>query len=370
MRIFPAPLLPFLALLISLPIVVSLCSRNRAVIFNFGDSNSDTGGLTAGLGLEAGYPYGRAFFRRPTGRASDGRLVIDFLCEYLDTHYLSPYLDSLEPDFTNGVNFAVCGVATLPKYVSFNLNIQLLQFKRFRNHSLELHSKGITNFFGEEDFKNALYTIDIGQNDLSGSFGALSYAQVIEKIPSFISEIKEAMWAIYLLGGRNFWVHNTGPLGCLPRELAIRDNLNGSDFDEYGCIKSLNDGAKAFNAKLNALCQELRSQMENSTIVYVDIYSIKHDLIANSTSYGFKNPLMACCGYGGAPYNYDPDFDKTCLGTGYTVCEKGIPYISWDGIHYTEAANAIVASKIISTHYSSPPLEFNFFCNSFGISSI
>ncbi|GFQ08129.1 GDSL esterase/lipase lip-4, partial [Phtheirospermum japonicum] len=228
---------------------------------------------------------------------------------------------------------------------------------------------GHTNLFGDDDFKNALYTIDIGQNDLSISFLSFSYAQTIERIPSFISEIKDALWAIYQLGGRNFWVHNTGPSGCLPRELATTNNLNISDFDQYGCIKPFNDGAKVFNAKLNAMCEELRSQMENSTIVYVDVYAIKYDLIANFTYYGFKNPLMAFCGYGGAPYNYGPDFDKTCSGSQYDVCEEGTSYINWDGVHYTEAANAVIASKIISTHYSSPPLEFNFFCNSVATSS-
>ncbi|KAK4389394.1 GDSL esterase/lipase LIP-4 [Sesamum angolense] len=332
-------LLAFLALI---NVVLPQCSTKTPVIFNFGDSNSDTGGFVAGVGLEIAYPYSRAFFRRPTGRASDGRLVIDFLCEYLDTHYLSPYLDSLEPDFTNGANFAIVGASTLPKSIhSFNL--------------------GKTNFLEKHDFENALYTLDIGQNDLSGSFWSLSYAQVIERIPSFISEIKDAMWAIYRVGGRNFWVHNTGPLGCLPRELAIRSNGSAGDYNEYGCLTPLNQGAKAFNAQLEALCEELRSQMENATIVYVDVYSIKYDLVANSTHYGFKNPLMACCGYGGAPYNYDDS--KTCLDSEHTVCEEGRQHISWDGVHYSEAANSIVASKILSTHYSSPPLQFDFFCN-------
>ncbi|KAL0312741.1 UNVERIFIED_CONTAM: GDSL esterase/lipase LIP-4 [Sesamum radiatum] len=333
-------LLAFLALINA--VLPHYSSRKTPVIFNFGDSNSDTGGFVAGLGLDFAYPYGRSFFQRPTGRASDGRLVIDFLCEYLNTHYLSPYLDSLEPDFTNGANFAIVGAASLPKSIhSFNL--------------------GKTNFLEKDDFKNALYTLDIGQNDLSGSFWYLPYAQVIERIPSFISEIKDAMWGIYRVGGRNFWVHNTGPLGCLPRELAIRSNRNDSDYDEYGCMKSLNEGAKAFNAKLEALCEELRSQMGNATIVYVDVYSIKYDLIANSSHYGFKNPLMACCGYGGAPYNYNDN--RTCLDSEHTVCEEGTQHISWDGVHYSEAANAILASKILSTHYSSPPLQFDFFCN-------
>lgn len=54
--------------------------RRKAVIFNFGDSNSDTGGLAAAMGYEFGYPDGRAFFHG-TGRLCDGRLIIDFLCK-------------------------------------------------------------------------------------------------------------------------------------------------------------------------------------------------------------------------------------------------------------------------------------------------
>ncbi|KAL3655602.1 hypothetical protein CASFOL_001388 [Castilleja foliolosa] len=91
----------------------------------------------------------------------------------------------------------------------------------------------------------------IGQNDLMASLDSILYAQVIWKIPSSISEVKDALWAVYQLGGRNFCVHNTGPLGCLPRELATKDKLRSNDFDRFGCIKSFNDDAQAFNAKLN-----------------------------------------------------------------------------------------------------------------------
>ncbi|GFP93598.1 GDSL esterase/lipase lip-4 [Phtheirospermum japonicum] len=343
-----------------LPFVASQCQK-KPVIFNFGDSNSDTGGYSVAMGFNFDYPDARAFFHKPTGRLCDGRLVIDFLCENLKAGYLTPYLDSLEPDFTNGVNFAIAGSSTLPKYVPFSLNVQILQFRRFRNRSLEYQSKGFKNLVGEDDFKNALYTIDIGQNDLTGAFNSLSsYPEIIEKIPTFISEIRDAMLAIYQLGGKNFWVHNTGPLGCLPEKLGSR-KTNATDFDQYGCIKSMNDGAKAFNAKLSDLCQDLRSQMKSSTIVYVDIYSIKYNLIAKSAPYGFKNPLMACCGHGGPPYNYEPSLK--CRDKGYDVCELGSRYISWDGVHYTEAANAIVAGEILTANYSTPSLGLNFFCN-------
>lgn len=43
-------------------------------------------------------------------------------------------------------------------------------------------------------FRDALYMIDIGQNDLADAFAKnLTYAKVIEKIPSVITEIKIAM---------------------------------------------------------------------------------------------------------------------------------------------------------------------------------
>lgn len=47
---------------------------------------------------------------------------------------------------------------------------------------------------GDEDFRRALYVIDIGQNDLADGFKKnLSYAEVIKTIPSVLKEIEIAM---------------------------------------------------------------------------------------------------------------------------------------------------------------------------------
>jgi hypothetical protein len=55
---------------------------NFPAVFNFGDSNSDTGGRVA-AGFESIFPpYGSTFFGGPAGRFCDGRLVIDFLSTY------------------------------------------------------------------------------------------------------------------------------------------------------------------------------------------------------------------------------------------------------------------------------------------------
>jgi hypothetical protein len=65
---------------------------SRPVLFNFGDSNSDTGGMAAAKGWHLTRPEGRAFFPRPTGRFCDGRLTIDFLCESIQSAATLPFL--------------------------------------------------------------------------------------------------------------------------------------------------------------------------------------------------------------------------------------------------------------------------------------
>lgn len=91
-------------------------------------------------------------------------------------------------------------------------------------------------------------------------------------------------------------MHNTGPLGCLPQKLATTAARNAStDYDPVGCLVPLNDAAKEFNRKLSALCDELRSTMTNTTIVYVDVYSVKYNLIANSAKQGtILSPHVTC----------------------------------------------------------------------------
>jgi hypothetical protein len=64
-------------------------------VFSFGDSLTDTGNALhlspTGAGPASRPPYGETFFRRPTGRASDGRLVVDFIGEHrAPTNFAAP----------------------------------------------------------------------------------------------------------------------------------------------------------------------------------------------------------------------------------------------------------------------------------------
>ena len=55
----------------------------------------------------------------------------------MGANLLSPYLDSVKSNFSNGANFAIVGSSTLPKYVPFALNIQVMQFLHFKASLLD-----------------------------------------------------------------------------------------------------------------------------------------------------------------------------------------------------------------------------------------
>nr|XP_011466323.1 PREDICTED: GDSL esterase/lipase At1g54790-like [Fragaria vesca subsp. vesca] len=353
-------------------------SLNYPAVFNFGDSNSDTGELTAGIGFRLPYPYGELYFNASLssgGRFSDGRLIIDFLMGAMNLPFLNPYLDSAGlPSFRNGCNFAAGGATTHPATATsvcpFSFGVQVSQFLRFKARALQLlaaKGKDFENYLPSEDsFQKGLYVFDIGQNDLAGAFYSKTLDQILAFIPTILAQFQLGIQKLYDQGARNFWIHNTGPLGCLTQNVA-KFGTNTSELDEHGCVSAHNQAAKTFNLQLHDLSKKLQGQYSDANVTYVDIFSIKYDLIANYSQYGFQQPIMACCGYGGPPLNYNSRVScgSTRILNGTLVTSKGCSnssvYVNWDGIHYTQAANQFVSSKILTGKYSDPPLSDNIF---------
>ncbi|XP_008235068.1 PREDICTED: GDSL esterase/lipase At1g54790-like [Prunus mume] len=321
-------------------------------VFNFGDSNSDTGGLNAGIAF-------------PIKRFCNGYLIIDYIMNEMDLPFLNPYLDSVgAPSFQTGCNFATGGSTVLPASAAsispFSFGIQVAQFGRFKAKALELLSKDkkLQNVLPFEDnFKQGLYTFDVGQNDLDGAFSLKSEDQVVALIPSIMTEFETGIQKLYNQGARNFWIHNTGPLGCLPRIIATFGK-NPSQLDQFGCVASHNRAATAFNAQLHDLCFKFQRKFPEANVTYINIYKIKLDLITNYAQYGFKQGIAACCGYGGLPLNFDNRINcgetKNLNGTLVTAtpCNNPEEYVNWDGSHYTRAANQYVSTQILTGNFS------------------
>ncbi|KAL0306228.1 UNVERIFIED_CONTAM: Acetylajmalan esterase [Sesamum radiatum] len=83
-------------------------------IYQLGDSISDTGNLIREVPIGAAtafarLPYGETFFKKATGRCSNGLLMIDYIAMDAGLPFLPPYKNLDAADFEHGVNFAVAG---------------------------------------------------------------------------------------------------------------------------------------------------------------------------------------------------------------------------------------------------------------------
>ncbi|KAL0461724.1 UNVERIFIED_CONTAM: GDSL esterase/lipase [Sesamum latifolium] len=336
-------------------------------IYNFGDSNSDTGGISAAFG-RIPPPYGQSFFPRPAGRASDGRLIIDFIAEHLGLPYLSSYLDSIGTNFLHGANFAAGGSAIRRQNETifesgispFSLDVQIVHFDQFKVRNTEIYHRA-TNLSERrqvprpQEFSRALYTFDIGQNDLVASFRQLSTPQLRAAIPDIVNQLAAAVTHLYQQGARVFWIHNTGPVGCLP---AATLYIRKAKADKHGCNKDQNGMALEFNRQLKARVSKLRAELPRAALVYVDVYSAKYHLISNTKTYGFMDPLKICCGHHESNIHIWCGQRTLVNGTEVLGVSCGSPdsYISWDGIHYSQAANQWIANHILNGSFSDPPL--------------
>ncbi|XVF14014.1 hypothetical protein REPUB_Repub09cG0019800 [Reevesia pubescens] len=356
--------------------VQSVSSCNFRAVYNFGDSNSDTGGGSAAF-WPAGPPSGQTFFGRPVGRGCDGRLMIDFIAEHLGLPYLSPYLDSIGTSFRHGANFAMGGTTIRPQNESmslngippFSLDMQMIQYNNFKartsyfyNHAKRHFHRG--NLPRPQDFSKALYTFDIGQNDISAGLRKKNDTDFHQSVPDIVEQLAKAVQNIYENGGRTFWIHNTGPIGCLPVSLHYHD-IKPEELDKQGCLKSQNDYATEFNRKLKDRVIKLREELPDAAITYVDMYAAKYELIGNAKKEGFLDAAEICCGFHEDEIQVYCGHKENINGTEFYAdsCEDPSKYISWDGVHYSEAANRWIAKHIINGSFSDPPLPIKYACH-------
>ncbi|KAJ8433594.1 hypothetical protein Cgig2_016524 [Carnegiea gigantea] len=232
---------------------------------------------------------------------------------------------------------AACSLNPRPTN-AFHCLLKQISLLTFNRNFVSASQKG-------DELRNAIFSVDIGQYDLANSLG-LSHKQIVdEKIPPALASIKNAIKLLYELGARKFVIYSTGPFGYLPR---ILDGLRKGDhhlrLDKVGCSVDCNELVRTFNDGLSSLLAAIRSQMEEALIVYVVMKSPNFSLIFASR---LQNPLI--------PF-------PSQEGSAPTICLDPSRAVNWDGIHYSEAANSIIASKIWFGKYASPYIKFKDLC--------
>ncbi|KAL5583403.1 hypothetical protein UlMin_015845 [Ulmus minor] len=302
-------------------------------LFIFGDSAFDVGNnnYINTTGRANYWQYGETFFEYPTGRFSDGRLIPDFITEYVNLPLIPPYLQPDTHNFLCGANFASAGAGALVE-TSQGFVIDLKnQVSYFKNVSQVLRQN-----LGDEEAANllsrAVYLFNVGSNDYSVLFQtnsnvlrSYSHQQFVRFV---IGNITSAIEEIYKIGGRKFGFQNIRPIACIPYAKLLAGGKNGA------CLDKITPLIKLHNQQLSELLQKLQSELKGFRYSLLDYHTFLEERMNHPSKYGFKEAKMACCGSG--PYRGI----FSCGGkrgiAEYELCDNVSEYIFFDSAHPTE----------------------------------
>lgn len=344
-------------------------------IISFGDSLADTGNLKqlAYMSDQAfsvfSPPYGENFIDQSTGRCSNGRLIIDFLAESLGLPLIPPYVHDKESDnaglLGQGVNYAVAGATALDPSIleargivnlmtNASLRVQLAWFKQSLPYVCG-NASDCRNLIGG----SLILMGEIGGNDYNYPILAGKPLEDAESlVPPVIDSIISAVNELIEMGAETLVVPGNFPIGCSAAYLTVC----GSEKEEYdpttGCLIRLNKFAEYHNELLQTKLNQIRELHPNVNIIYADYYNAALEIYRSPDKFGFTNgALKACCG-GGGRFNFNSSAE--CGSSSADVCDQPDTYVSWDGIHLTEAAYRLISKNLFWGSYTAP--QFNSLC--------
>ncbi|KAL7606466.1 hypothetical protein Lser_V15G16356 [Lactuca serriola] len=346
-------------------------------IISFGDSLADTGNLKQLDSIKNEQPlhfflppYGETFFHTPTGRCSNGRLIIDFIAEGIRLPLVRPFVGAKGNrlmESRSGVNFAVVGATALDSsfhaargvdnpLTNSSLRVQLSWFKQSLQ-SICLNVEDCKHLIE----RSLILMGEIGGNDYNHALQAgKSIDEVETYIPFVIEAIGSAVNELIDLGAKTLLVPGNLPIGCSPVYLTM---YYGSDKEEYdnstGCLIRLNKLALYHNELLQIALNQIRKRHPDVIIIYADYYNAAMQIFRSPKKYGFTNgALKACCG-GGGPFNYNSSVP--CAHPSSNLCLQPHTYVNWDGLHLTQAAYKFIYKSLFQGPYTTP--QFNHVCH-------
>ncbi|XP_058216304.1 GDSL esterase/lipase At5g33370-like [Rhododendron vialii] len=336
-----------------------VCSVPKAeavrAFFVFGDSLVDNGNnnFLATTARADSPPYGIDYpTHRPTGRFSNGYNIPDLISQNIGAETTLPYLS---PQLTGqrllvGANFASAGIGILNDTGIQFVNIiriaqQFLYFQQYQQRLTALVGSAQANRLVSQ----ALVLITLGGNDFVNNYFLVPYSARSRQynLPDYvrfvISEYQKVLQRLYDLGARRVLVTGTGPLGCVPAELAMRGSRNGE------CIPELQRAAALFNPQMIQIINNLNRRIGSNVFVAVNARESHNDFISNPQAYGFVTSKIACCGQG--PYN-----GLGLCTAASNLCPNRDLYAFWDPFHPSERANRYIVQTIMSgsTRYMYP----------------
>ncbi|KAL3723526.1 hypothetical protein ACJRO7_035671 [Eucalyptus globulus] len=310
-------------------------SRKDVALFIFGDSVNDVGTnnyINTTADFRANFPpYGETFFRHPTGRFSNGRLIVDFIAEYANLPLIPPYLQMKDDEFMGGANFASAGAGALgDTYEGFVVDLKM-QLKQLEQLEKKLE-KEMGSERAKKIIKEGVYLISIGSSEYALPFFSnptlFQSISMEDYVGMVIGNITTVLKGIYEVGGRKFAMIGIGQLGCVP---IMRPAENGS------CSGEANKLAQLHNVALTSILAKLEAQLQGFEYSYFDYYTSGSERIQYPSKYGFKEAETACCGSG--PYRANSSCGGQRGEKEFSLCHDPENYVFFDSDHASERAN-------------------------------
>ncbi|KAK2636635.1 hypothetical protein Ddye_031427 [Dipteronia dyeriana] len=347
-------------------------------VFAFGDSFTDTGNAYLLGGLKSTF-FGSILSRFVSpfnsssqlsgNRQSNGRLVVDFLCDSLNIPYLPPYKQT-KVNFSHGANFAIAGATSLSanffdklknnnnaknanlmwKGIPSSFQTQLDWFNKFLQ---ERECNRMTGGACKADMENSLFWIGgMGRNDYARTLGAGSTFQIPRLKEMTVAYISKFLQTLTQRGAKYIVVQGLPPVGCCPLELYL---TKSTDRDQMGCASVINGIIMAHNELLQRMLLNFQKKNSHCTVVYADYWNAYKTILSNHKKFNFEQPFTACCGTGGGALNFNSE--SICGTSGTTACKDPSRYISWDGVHFTEAMHRTIADLFLNQGFCKPSFD-------------
>ncbi|KAK3163288.1 hypothetical protein QOZ80_1AG0001720 [Eleusine coracana subsp. coracana] len=245
-------------------------AREYAAIFNFGDSLADAGNLCVdGIPdylVTARPPYGQTYFGYPTGRVSDGRVVVDFIAQELGLPLLPPP-KARNATFYRGANY-VAGHGLLPR-------------ARAGPRRLELG-------------------LPARPDQVVPGHETIHLQQLHPRVQGFVPSVAVHRGRVRWERLRGAAVRVPAGGGCArhgaPRGDSIffpKENQETYYGPRTGCVRELNTLSWVHNAALQRKIAELRKKHPGVRIVYADYYTPAIQFVLHAEKWGefIRSPL-------------------------------------------------------------------------------
>lgn len=311
-------------------------------MFVFGDSLIDNGNNNnlPSLAKANYFPYGIDFAGGPTGRFSNGYTIVDGIANLLGLPLTPAYSEAVGSQVFHGVNYASAAAGILD--VTGGNFVGRIPFnQQIRNFESTLSQIGMELGATEavaNSIKQSIIFIGFGSNDYLNNYMMPNYNtknqyNAEQFADLLMQQYTRQLTRLYSLGARKFAVAGVGAIACVPSILAQ------SAYSK--CSVDVDNLIAPFNRKVKAMISNLNENLPGAKFIYLDVYRMFVDILANPTQYGFSVIDRGCCGIGRNRGQI------SCLPL-QAPCARRDQYVFWDAFHPTEAVNILLARNCFS----------------------